>query len=319
MATPSLLDQVRTVARLRHLSYRTEETYCHGIRHFILFHNKQHPLTMGVPEVRAYLAHLVEEQHVAASTQNVALCALIFLYREVLKQPLAYITDIPPATKLARLPVVFTRAEVTAVLANLEQPYLVMAQILYGAGLRLSECLSLRVKDLDVAQSQIIVRTGKGANDRVTMLPKSTVPALQRQLVLSRRMHQADLADGFGAVELPDALAIKDPNAATAWGWQYVFPAAHRSHDPRSGVLRRHHVLPDGLQRAVRAAVERAGITKPGRCHTFRHSFATHLIEDGYDIRRVQELLGHSDVSTTMISVHVLNKGAKGVRSPLDL
>jgi integron integrase len=318
MATSAFMEQVRTVIRLRHLSYRTEQTYCDVIRQYIRFHGMCHPAKLGPEHVSSYLAYLVCDRHLSASSQHVALCALHFLYRHVLDQPLPIDLVFPAATKPPRLPVVFTRAEVQAIFAQLVHPFLLQAQLLYGAGLRIMECLRLRVKDLDIPQRQITVRQGKGDKDRVTMLPALVIPALQQQLAHSRRLHALDLAEGYGAVELPDALARKYPQAASVWAWQYVFPAAQRSHDPRSGIIRRHHILEDNLQRAMRRAIDQAGIAKHGSCHTLRHSFATHLIEDGYDIRTVQELLGHRDVRTTMIYVHVLNRGGRGVRSPLD-
>lgn len=318
MTASPFLEQVRTVMRLKHLSYKTEQAYLHTIKRFILFHDKRHPAELGVPEIRAYLAYLATERNVTASTQNTALSALLFLYREVLHQELPFIGQIERARRSTRLPVVFTRTEVQAILAQLQGTHHLMASLLYGAGLRLMECVRLRVKDLDFAVCQITVRAGKGDKDRVTVLPQLLVPPLQQHLTRVQRLHQNDLEEGFGAVELPYALAQKYPNAAAKWGRQYVFPAAKRSIDPRSGVGWRHHVLEDGLQRAVKAAIARTGIVKHGSCHTFRHSFAAHLIESGYDIRTVQELLGHKDVRTTMIYTHVLNRGGRGVRSPLD-
>jgi len=318
MTASPFLEQVRTVMPLKHLSYKTEQAYLHTIKRFILFHDKRHPAEVGVPEIRAYLAYLATERNVTASTQNTALSALLFLYREVLQQELPFIDQIERARRSTRLPVVFTPVEVQAILVQLQGRHHLMASLLYGAGLRLMECVRLRVKDLDFAVCQITVRAGKGDKDRVTVLPQLLVPPLQQHLTRVQRLHQNDLEEGFGAVELPYAFAQKYPNAAAKWGWQYVFPAAKRSIDPRSGVERRHHVLEDGLQQAVKAAIARTGIVKHGSCHTFRHSFATHLIESGYDIRTVQELLGHKDVRTTMIYTHVLNRGGRGVRSPLD-
>ncbi len=313
-----LLDQVRTIARVKHLSPRTETAYLNHIKRFIIYHQKRHPAAMREAEIRAYLAHLAVDQQVAASTQNVALCALLFLYREVLHIDLPHIADLERARRSARIPVVFTRSEVQALLDNLHGEYRLMASLLYGSGLRLMECLRLRVKDLDFAYQQLTVRDGKGGKDRVTMLPRSLTDALQHQLAYARRLHEKDLADGYGAVYLPYALARKYPNAATEWGWQYLFPAARRSRDPRSDLLRRHHLSEDVLQRAVKMAIKRAGIAKAGSCHTLRHSFATHLLEDGYDIRTVQQLLGHKDLRTTMLYTHVLNHGGLAVRSPLD-
>jgi integron integrase len=315
---PRLLDQVRQVARLKHMSIRTEKSYVDYIRDFILFHNKRHPKDMGVDEIRAYLTHLAVEKKIAASTQNVALCALLFLYRQVLQLELPYIDDIAWAKRSERLPVVFTRSEVKSILVNLEGTPHLIASLLYGSGLRLMECLRLRVKDIDFEYRQITVRDGKGEKDRMTMLPTSTLEPLKQQLERAKLLHQQDLAEGYGAVYLPYALERKYPNAQREWRWQYVFPPAKRSLDPRSGLTRRHHWVPDSVQRAVKQAIRAAKLTKPGSCHTFRHSFATHLLEDGYDIRTVQELLGHKDVKTTMIYTHVLNRGGQGVRSPLD-
>jgi integron integrase len=316
---PRLLDQVRQCIRLRHMSMKTEESYVYYIREFILFHNKRHPKDMGVEEIRTYLSHLAVEKNVAASTQNVARNALLFLYKQVLEIDLPFIDGIKPAKQPERVPVVFTRSEVKSILANLDGVHHLMASLLYGSGLRLTECLNLRVKDIDFEYQQIIVRDGKGQKDRVTMLPSSTVELLKLQLEKAKALHNLDLTEGYGTVYLPYALERKYPNANKEWALKFVFPANNRSKDPRSGVIRRHHIYPDSLQRAVKTAIRQAGITKHGSCHTFRHSFATHLLEDGYDIRTVQELLGHKDVRTTMVYTHVLNRGGRGVRSPLDL
>jgi integron integrase len=317
---PKLLDQIRELLRIKHYALRTEEAYVNWIRRFILFHNKRHPRDMGTPEIRAFLAHLATEGNVAASTQNQALAAILFLYREVLHQDLDPLDlDAIRAQKPKRLPTVLTRAEVQKVLALLTGEHLLMARLLYGSGLRLMECLRLRVKDVDFELSQITVRDGKGGQDRVTMLPQSTIPALQEHLVHVRALHKHDLEQGYGCVYLPDALARKYPNACTEWGWQYIFPSDRISKDPRGGELRRHHVHESSLQKAIRAAAQAAGMVKPVSPHTFRHSFATHLLEAGYDIRTVQELLGHKDVKTTLIYTHVLNRGGLAVRSPLDL
>lgn len=318
MAPPRLLDEVREKARLLHLSYRTEETYVSAIRRFILFHGRRHPRDMGVEEIRAYLAYLALEERVAASTQNVALHALLFLYREVLGVELPDVGELERARGPKKVPVVFTREEAQRVLAGLRGHHWLMASLLYGSGLRLMECMRLRVKDLDFSYKELTVVDGKGAKDRRTVLSGSLIRPLREHLETVRELHRTDLADGLGAVYLPYALAKKYPAAAREWGWQYVFPAARRAVDPRDGVERRHHADESGLQRAVKTAILGAGITKRASCHTFRHSFATHLLEDGYDIRTVQELLGHSDVKTTMIYTHVLNRGGRGVRSPLD-
>jgi integron integrase len=313
-----LMDQARQVARLKHFSLSTEKSYLYYIHDFILFHNKQHPKDMGAAEIRAYLAHLAIHKNVAASTQNVALRALLFLYKNVLFIDLPYIDNIERARRPARLPVVFTQDEVNSILARMGGVHHLMASLLYGSGLRLTECLSLRVKDIDFGYRQINVRDGKGFKDRQTMLPISLIEALQLQLQFAKRLHQQDLSNGLGEVFLPNALEKKYPNLNREWGWQYLFPALNLSVDPRSRVMRRHHVLERPLQRAVKIAIKSAEITKHGSCHTFRHSFATHLLQNGYDIRTVQELLGHKDVKTTMIYTHVLNRGGRGVRSPLD-
>ena len=317
---PKLLDLVRETLRLKHYALRTEEAYVHWIRRFILFHNKRHPREMGMPEIRAFLAHLATEEHVAASTQTQALSALLFLYRQVLHQELDPLDlDAIRAQKPKRLPTVLTRAEVQRVLAQMTGIHLLMARLLYGSGLRLMECLRLRVKDVDFELHQITVRDGKGAQDRVTMLPESVIPALRDQLTHGRALHEQDLANGYGCVFLPDALERKYPNACKEWGWQYVFPSERISRDPRGEMLRRHHLDESGLQKAVRAAAKAAGIAKTVGPHTFRHSFATHLLEAHYDIRTVQELLGHKDVKTTMVYTHVLNRGPLAVKSPLDM
>jgi integron integrase len=315
---PKLLDQVRHSIRTKHYSIRTEEAYIRWIKEFILFHNKRHPSELAEVEVSKFLSHLAVDRKVAASTQNQALSAIVFLYREVLNKPLHWLDDLDRAKRPAKLPVVLSREEVRAVLAQLDGPNWLMASLLYGSGLRLMECVRLRVKDIDFSYDQIIVRDGKGSKDRVTILPTSLKPPLQRQMDKTRALHENDLKHGFGRVYLPYALEKKYLNANHQWGWQYVFAATRLSVDPCSGRMQRHHIAEDVLQKAVRSALGRAGISKPASCHTFRHSFATHLLEDGYDIRTVQELLGHNDVRTTMIYTHVLNRGGKGVRSPLD-
>jgi len=306
------------VIRTRHYSRRTEQAYWYWIRYYILFHKKRHPAEMGAAEVTAFLSWLATERNVAAATQNQALSALLFLYKNVLGQDLPWLNDVVRAQRPVRIPVVLTEAEVRRLLDQLDSGLRIMAGLLYGAGLRQIECLSLRVKDVDFAYRQILVRDGKGAKDRVTMLPENLIQPLQRHLGKVAGLHQGDLKAGYGEVRLPYALARKYPRAGRAWGWQFMFPSGNRSADPDGGVIRRHHVHPDTLGRAVKRASQAAGIVKSVSCHTLRHSFATHLLERGYDIRTVQELLGHSDVSTTMIYTHVMNKGARGVKSPLD-
>jgi len=316
---PKLLEQVRDAIRTRHYSLRTEDTYLSWIKRFILFHGKRHPRDMGLQEVQQFLSHLAVAGHVAASTQSQALSAILFLYQQVLKQDIGWLHDIVRAKQPQRLPVVFTQDEVAKVLRQLSGVTWIMGTLLYGAGLRLLECLRLRVKDLDFSSHHIVVRDGKGQKDRVTMLPQYVTPPLQTHLQDVKQLHARDLDAGRGAVYLPDALERKYPNAHRDWMWQYVFPAAQLSRDPRTGIVRRHHTHEQVLQRAVHGAVRQAGISKPATCHTFRHAFATHLLEAGYDIRTVQELLGHKDVSTTMIYTHVLNRGGRGVKSPADL
>jgi len=315
---PRLLDQVRDAIRRRHYSYRTEQAYVHWVRRFIWFSGKRHPRGMGAEEVTAFLSHLASERDVAASTQNQALSALLFLYGQVLGVELPWMKGIVRAKRPLRVPVVLTRDEVRALLARLEGTKWLMAALLYGAGLRLRECLKLRVKDVDFGYRQITVRDGKGAKDRVTMLPAELAEPLRSHLARAKLLHERDLAEGYGEVELPAAPERKYPNAVREWGWQYVLPSRKRSADPRSGAIRRHHIYDDVLPRAIGQAAREARIAKPVGSHTLRHSFATHLLEGGYDIRTVQELLGHSDVSTTMIYTHVLNKGGRGVTSPLD-
>lgn len=314
-----LLDVVRETIRRKHYSPRTEETYLHWIRRFILFHHQRHPREMGAAEIAAFLTHLAMEEHVAASTQNQALSAILFLYRYVLQQELDRGVHAVRARESRRLPTVLTREEALRVIGFLSGTHQIMAKLLYGCGLRLKECLQLRVQDIDFTQRQIIVRAGKGDKDRVTMLPDAIVPFLQEHLRHVRRLHERDLARGYGRVDLPFALERKYPNAGREWPWQYVFPASKLSRHPQTGLLCRHHLHESALQKAVRRAAQQAGLPKRVNCHTFRHCFATHLLENGYDIRTVQELLGHKDVKTTMIYTHVLNRGALAVRSPLDL
>ena len=312
-----LLDRVRDAIRLKHYSIRTEQAYVNWIKRYIYFHGVRHPAEMGAPEIQAFLTHLAVQENVAASTQNQALSALLFLYKEVLKQDLGPI-DALRAKKPKRLPTVLTKEEVRRVFQHMSGIHLLIARLLYGSGLRLMEGVRLRVKDLDFEYHTITVRDGKGAKDRVTMLPETLVVPLQDHLRTVKRTHEEDLVKGYGAVYLPYALERKYPNANKEWIWQYVFPANRLSVDPRSGVVRRHHIHESSVQKAVRAAAQAAGIPKRVSPHTLRHSFATHLLEAGYDIRTVQELLGHKDVRTTMIYTHVLQRGGLAVRSPLD-
>jgi integron integrase len=315
---PRLLDQVRTTLRERHYSRRTEEAYVGWIRRFIVFHNKRHPRDMGPTEVSAFVSALAVRDKVAASTQNQALSALLFLYKEVLLAPLPQIELKDRARVPVRLPVVLARDEVRRVLQHLAGVPRLVAALLYGSGLRLMECVELRVKDIDFDRRSIVVRRGKGQKDRATLLPASIVDALRAHLDAVREVHRRDLASGFGRAVLPDALDRKYPSASTERGWQFVFPAGRLCRDPVYGPASRFHLHESAIQRAVTEAVRASGITKRASCHTLRHSFATHLLEDGYDIRTVQELLGHADVSTTMLYTHVLDRGPMGVRSPAD-
>ena len=317
-APARLLDRVRHALRLLHRSPRTEEAYVYWIRRFILFHGKRHPRELGAGEVREFLTHLAVEAHVSASTQNQALNALVFLYRDVLAQDLGDFSDAVRARAPRRIPVVLTRGEVRALLGQLAGVDWLVAALLYGAGLRLLEAVTLRVKDVDFARRELRLRRAKGDKDRLAPLPVAVLPALNAQLELARELHAHDLALGFGAVTLPHALARKLPSAPREWAWQWVFPATRRYFDAAASTERRHHLHETVIQRAVKQAVARAGIAKRASCHTLRHSFATHLLEAGTDIRTLQELLGHASVSTTMIYTHVLNRGAAGVRSPLD-
>ncbi|MBC8030181.1 MAG: integron integrase [Pyrinomonadaceae bacterium] len=318
MSSSKFLEQVRTTARLRHLSHKTEQAYLQHIKRFILFHGKKHPREMCENHIRDYLSHLAVERNVSASTQNVALAALLFLYRDVLKLKLERIEDVERARISRHLPVVFTRNEVRTILNNLTGVSYLAAALMYGSGLRLMECLRLRVKDLDFSYNQITVRSGKGDRDRVTPMPARLKEPLRKQLLKARLLHRQDLHEGFGKVFLPYALARKLPGAERDWAWQFVFSAHKRSIDPRTGSERRHHLHESVLQKAVVAAMRKATPAKRGTCHLLRHIFATHLLEDGQDIRTIQELLGHKDVRTTMIYTHVLNRGGRGVRSPLD-
>jgi integron integrase len=318
-----LLEQVSDALRVKHYSYQTEKSYLLWIRRFILFHNKRHPKEMGGEEINAFLTHLAVEGKVAASTQNQALSALLFLYREVLHLELDLDLDAVRAKRSRYLPTVLTPTvltpeEVKAIIVHLSGIHRLVVQVLYGSGLRLAEAQQLRVKDVDFNQRQLVIRNSKGMESRLTMLPETLVEPLQEHLLWAKRQHQQDLEQGYGSVYLPFALERKYPNAEREWSWQYVFPAERLSQDPRTGITRRHHLHESGLQRAIKQAVQKTGIPKRVSCHTFRHSFATHLLQNGYDIRTVQELLGHKDVKTTMIYTHVLNKGGRGVRSPLD-
>jgi len=312
------MDQLRATCRARHLSPRTEEAYSHWTRRFIAEHRMQHPATLGPTDVAAFLTTLATRDHVSASTQNQALCALLFLYEHVIRQPLGTLPVVARVRTPPRLPVVLTRGEVRQLLGGLEDVPRLVAGLLYGSGLRLLEGLSLRVKDLDLERLEITVRQGKGRKDRKTMLPASLTTDLSRHLETVKRQHDADLAHGLGRAVLPDALDVKYPNAGRSWPWQFVFPAARICRDPRWGPPSRFHLHESVIQRAVAGAARSAGLPKRVSCHTLRHSFATHLLEDGYDIRTVQELLGHADVTTTMIYTHVLNRGGLGVRSPAD-
>jgi integron integrase len=317
-AKPKLLDQMRMAIRALHYSIRTEQAYVDWARRFIIFHNKQHPKNLGAAQVDAFLTYLATERNVSASTQNQAKSALLFLYQRVLKIELPWLDEIVQAKRGERLPVVLTPNEVSRLLQGTTGTMWLVCSLLYGTGMRLLECLRLRVKDVELTRREIVVREGKGNKDRVTVLPENLLSALQAQLERVRVLHQRDLKAGFGDVYLPDALAVKYKNAARAWGWQWVFPSNVRSVDPRSGEERRHHIYPESVQRAVREAAKLADINKPCTPHVLRHSFATHLLQGGYDIRTVQELLGHNDVRTTMIYTQVMNRGGKGVRSPFD-
>ncbi|MCW5959801.1 MAG: integron integrase [Pyrinomonadaceae bacterium] len=313
-----LLDNVRSVMRVRHYSYETEKRYIYWIRQYIFFHNVRHPAEMGAAEIEAFLSHLAVEKTVSASTQNQALAALLFLYREVLSVEIPWLDKFTPAKKSSRVPVVLTKEEVKSVLGELKGTNWIIANLLYGSGLRLMEALRLRVKDLDFGYRQITVRDGKGGNDRFTVLPTKLIEPLQKQLETVKKLHEKDLRLGLGRVEMPFALARKYPNAESEFCWQYVFPSKSLSKDPRTGKTGRHHVSPASLQKPFKEIMRKSRINKTASPHTLRHSFATHLLQDGYDIRTIQELLGHKELTTTMIYTHVLNQHRLGVRSPAD-
>ncbi len=315
---PRLLDRVRHRCRVKHYSIRTEQRYTDWIRRFILVHGKRHPSEMGAREMEAFLSHLAVKGNVAASTQNQALAAILFLYKEVLEIELPWLDGITRAKKPPRLPVVLTETEVRTLLAQLDGVHHLIASLLYGSGLRLMEAMRLRVKDVDFERLEVTVRDGKGGKDRRTMLPRSLVEPLRSQLERVCIFHEQDIQNNVAPVYLPYALERKYPNAGKELGWQYFFPATSPAEDPRTGITRRHHLGEKAVQRAIKQAVRRAGINKPATSHTMRHSFATHLIEKGYDIRTVQELMGHKDIRTTQIYTHVLNRGGNAVRSPLD-
>lgn len=315
---PKLLDALRTQLRVMHYAIRTEDAYVDWVKRFILFHGKRHPRDMGPKEVAEFLSHLAVARNVSASTQNQAKAAILFLYRHVLGTQLPWVDDVVIAKVPQRLPVVLTAREVRSLLHELNGTTALVASLPYGTGMRLMEGLRLRVKDIDFERREIVIREGKGSKDRVTVLPENLIDPLQQRLRKTQQLHQTDLDAGYGEVHMPDALQVKYPKAGRAWGWQYVFPSQARSVDPRSGVLRRHHLSEQSVQRAISGAAKRAGIHKPCSPHTLRHSFATHLLQAGYDIRTVQELLGHANVATTQIYTHVLNKGGRGVLSPLD-
>jgi integron integrase len=315
---PGLIEELRQVLRSKHYSRRTEQSYCNWVRRFVRYHRMRHPGTMGQAEINAFLSHLALSRKVSASTQNQALSAILFLYKGVLKREIGNLDDVIRARRSKHLPIVMTRDEVADVLGRLEGQVWLICSLLYGAGLRLTECLELRVQDIDFSANQIVVRSGKGFKDRVTVLPQSVKRALFDHLKEVRAIHERDLADGYGRIPLPHALAKKYSGADRQWRWQYVFPQRNRWVNRETGQQGRHHLDESIVQKAVKAAVSEAGLTKRVSCHVLRHSFATHLLEDGYDIRTVQELLGHKDVRTTMIYTHVLNRGGKGVRSPMD-
>jgi len=312
------LESVRRKFRVLHYSIRTEKSYLYWIKYYIRFHAMRHPNELGARDIESFLSFLANERQVSASTQNVALAALLFLYTKVLEIDLPYLEDVTRASRPTRLPTVFTPKEAMRVISSLPTGYVLPAQLMYGAGLRVMECVRLRVKDIQFDYAQIIVRSGKGNKDRVSLLPEGVTTAIRHQIELVRTIHERDLGAGYGEVYLPFALERKYPGANKELAWQYVFPAKQRSIDPRSGRQRRHHLGAQSLQRAVKKAIVASGINRQASCHTFRHAFATHLLENGYDIRTVQELMGHKDIRTTQIYTHVMNKGANAVKSPLD-
>ena len=318
MSKPRLLDEVRNVLRVKHYSIRTEEAYIQWIKRFIFFHNKKHPADMGEPELSAFLTHLAVKNNVTSSTQNQALSALLFLYKQVLGIELEWLDDLTRAKRPSRLPTVLPREQVIELLRDISGANGLIARLLYGTGMRLMEVIRLRVQDVDFEYRQIIVRQGKGLKDRSTVLPDSLIEPLKKQFTHAKKIHDLDLREGFGCVYLPFALARKYPGACREWGWQYVFPSINRSEDPRDKVVRRHHLSEKNVQRAIRKAARLQGINKRVSPHTLRHCFATHLLENGTDIRTLQELLGHKDVKTTQIYTHVMKRGGNAVRSPLD-
>ena len=315
---PKLLDQVRSVLRIKHYSYRTEQSYILWIKHYIYFNNKTHPKDLDGKDIAKFLSHLAIKEKVAAATQNQALCSLVFLYKQVFGLDIGEFPEIHWAKKPKKIPVVFSKSEVQTVMKNLDGIHWIMAMLLYGSGLRLNECLQLRVKDIDFDYKQITVRNGKGDKDRVTILPDKLINPLKDQIAYVKGLFEEDIKNGYDSVHMPFALEKKYLNAGKELSWRFLFPSEKISRDPRSGIRRRHHIHDSVLPKAVRRAIRKSGITKQASCHTFRHSFATHLLEDGYDIRTVQELLGHSNVNTTMIYTHVMNKGGMGVKSPGD-
>jgi integron integrase len=315
---PKLLDQVRSVLRVKHYSYRTEQSYIHWIKRYIYFHNKTHPKDLNGKDIAKFISYLALKEKVSSNTQNQALCALVFLYKQVFGLDMGEFPEIHWAKKPKKIPVVFTKQEVKTVLNNLKGMHWTMAMLLYGSGLRLTECLQLRVKDIDFEYKQLSIRDGKGDKDRVTILPEILNTPLKKQIEYVEGLFEEDIKNGYDSVYMPFALERKYPNAGRELGWRFVFPSDYISQDPRSGIKRRHHIHETVLPKAVKRAIRKSGITKQASCHTFRHSFATHLLEDGYDIRTVQELLGHSNVNTTMIYTHVMNKGGMGVKSPGD-